>query len=50
MSERTHTPSACRNIFKNGGTHPTKKEYTHIWIQLINQLERRKGGAAGLEK
>ncbi len=50
LTERKNTSASCRNVFKNGGTQPTKRDYTRIWIQLINELERRKGGAAGPEK
>ncbi len=50
MTERKNTSASCRSVFKNGGIQTTKRDYTRIWIELINQLERRKGGAAGPEK
>ncbi|MBQ7376718.1 MAG: hypothetical protein IJW71_00115 [Clostridia bacterium] len=30
----------CTGVFKNGAL--TKEDYTHIWIELITALERRK--------
>ncbi len=50
MTERKNTSATCRSVFKNGGIQTAKRDYTRIWIKLIKQLERRKGGAAGLEK
>ena len=32
---------AVTNVFKNGRM-PTKEEYTNIWIELINRIERGK--------
>ncbi len=32
---------SVKNFFKNG-RKPTPKEYTQVWIDLINQLERIK--------
>lgn len=43
--ENKATPStlteSVTNIFKNGRM-PTKEEYTKIWINLINEIERGK--------
>ncbi len=50
MTERKNTSASCHSVFKNGGMQTTKRDYTRIWIELINQIERRKGVAAGLEK
>ena len=33
-------PNHIKNVFKNGGI--TKEGYTHVWIDLINQLEKKK--------
>lgn len=30
----------CKSVFKNGKT--TKKDFTRKWIELINQIEKRK--------
>ena len=34
--------SHCKSYFKSGEDCPTVQNYTNIWIQLINQLERSK--------
>lgn len=41
MEEMKPPSDAVKNIFKNGRI-PTKEEYTKIWIDLINKLEREK--------
>ncbi len=32
----------CVSIFKNGRTTTSTKEYTKIWTELINRLEKGK--------
>ncbi len=32
---------SVQNFFKNG-RKPTPKEYTQVWVDLINQIERMK--------
>lgn len=39
--EKKPVPDAVTNVFKNGRM-PTKEEYTNIWIELINRIERGK--------
>ena len=40
--EKSNVPNdAVKNIFKNGRM-PTKEEYTKVWIDLINKIEREK--------
>ena len=39
MVEKKRPSSAVKNIFKNGRM-PTKEEYTKVWIDLINKIER----------
>lgn len=34
--------STCTNYFKSGENCTTVKDYTNIWIRLINQLEQSK--------
>lgn len=41
MNDTLKTQEAYRNIFKNGRM-PTREEYTRVWIQLINHMERLK--------
>ena len=40
--EKSNVPhDAVKNVFKNGRM-PTKEEYTKVWIDLINKIEREK--------
>lgn len=41
MDEKTAPTSGVTNVFKNG-RKPTKEEYTKIWIDMINHIERLK--------
>lgn len=41
MKDTTKTEGSCKNVFKHGRP-PTKEEYTKVWIDLINQIERLK--------
>ncbi len=41
--------STCKNYFKSGENHTTVQNYTNIWIQLINQLERSKAILFGIK-
>lgn len=41
MVEKKQLGDAVKNVFKNGRI-PTKEEYTKVWIDLINKIEREK--------
>lgn len=41
MKATEKTEGSCKNVFKHGRP-PTKEEYTKVWIDLINQIERLK--------
>lgn len=41
MEEKIVPTNGVKNVFKNG-RKPTKEEYTKIWIDMINQIERLK--------
>ena len=41
MVERKQPSATVTNIFKNDRM-PTKEEYTKVWIELINKIERDK--------
>ena len=32
----------CRSVFKNGESTTSKDRFTEKWIEMINQIERRK--------
>ena len=41
MVEKKQLGDAVKNVFKNRRI-PTKEEYTKVWIDLINKIEREK--------
>ena len=41
MVEKNQPGNAVKNVYKNGRM-PTKEEYTKVWIDLINKIEREK--------
>ena len=41
MVEKKQPGDAVKNVFKNGRM-PKKEEYTKVWIELINKIERDK--------
>lgn len=41
MEEKNDLNGSVTNVFKNGRL-PTKEEYTKIWIDMINHIERLK--------
>lgn len=41
MEEKPVATGAVTNVFKNGQM-PTKEEYTKIWIEMVNHIERLK--------
>ena len=41
MEEKVVPTGAVTNVFKNGQM-PTREEYTKVWIEMINHIERLK--------
>lgn len=41
MEEKAVPTGAVTNVFKNGQM-PTREEYTKVWIEMINHIERLK--------
>ena len=41
MEEKTVPTNGVKNVFKNC-RKPTKDEYTKVWIDMINHIERLK--------
>ena len=41
MEEKNHPGDTVKNVFKNERM-PTGEEYTKVWIELINKIEREK--------
>ena len=38
----------CRSIFASGGNPPSPEQYTQLWINLINQIEKSKEAVAAV--
>lgn len=41
-SEDKKVETLCRSVFKSGGNEPSVDDFTKKWIELINNLEKRK--------
>ena len=41
MKENASPHNSVNNVYKNGRL-PTKEEYTQVWIDMINKIERIK--------
>ena len=41
MEEKLVANGAVTNVFKNGQM-PTREEYTKVWINMVNHIERMK--------
>ncbi len=42
MEPTDHANPVCRSVFKDGGETTSKKQFTGVWIELINSIERNK--------
>lgn len=36
----------CKSVFKSGENTTSKSQFTKVWIELINKLEKNKGVTA----
>ncbi len=36
----------CVSVFKSGGNTTTKSQFTKVWVDLINKIEKGKGNIA----
>lgn len=43
MEEKQMSYDSVKNVFKYG-RKPTKEEYTKLWIDIVNHMERQKTG------
>lgn len=48
--EKTTAGDTCRSIFRDGKEGPSAKEYTRIWISLIDRFEKERGRYAPEEE
>ena len=44
MAENNEPKTKCVSVFKSGKNTTTEREFTEVWISLINTLERSKSG------
>lgn len=42
MAENNEPTIVCRSVFKSGENTMTESEFTKMWIELINTLEKGK--------
>lgn len=42
MAEEKKCESICKSVFKDGEESTTEREFTNVWIGLINTLEKGK--------
>lgn len=41
----TENISVCKSIFKSGESKTSTSQFTKVWIELINNLEKNKGAS-----
>ncbi len=46
MANNEKSKSVCSSVFKSGESTTSKTQFTKIWIELINRLEKNKEIAA----
>lgn len=42
MTNPNTKPTICRSVFKSGENTTTKTQFTKMWAELINKIERSK--------
>lgn len=42
MAEEKKCESICKSVFKGGENSTTEQDFTNVWIDLINTLEKGK--------
>ena len=42
-SEKSTAMCMCKSVFKSGENRISKKQFTQVWIDLINKIEKGKG-------
>ena len=46
MANNKQPQAACKSVFKSGENTTSKSQFTKMWIELINRLEKNKGVTA----
>ena len=41
--ENNEKTTMCKSVFKSGENRISKKQFTQVWIELINKIEKGKG-------
>lgn len=42
MDNENYNKCLCKSVFKDGRQSTSKEEFTKIWIELINRIEKNK--------
>lgn len=42
MGKEKNDTSVCKSFFKNGDEAISKKQFTKVWIEMINKIEKGK--------
>lgn len=43
MANNEQPQATCKSVFKSGENTTSKSQFTKMWIELINRLEKNKG-------
>ena len=46
MANNEQPQATCKSVFKSGENTTSKSQFTKMWIELINRLEKNKGVTA----
>ena len=44
MANKAKHDPMCKSVFKSGESTTTTTQFTGAWVELINRLEKNKGG------
>lgn len=42
MANTNTKPNICRSVFKSGENTTSKTQFTKMWVELINKIEKNK--------
>ena len=42
MEEKQNPKKLCRNVFKDGENKTSKSQFTKMWTEMINKIEKGK--------
>ena len=41
-NDKSKTDTICKSVFKSGESTTSKNQFTKMWIELINKIEKNK--------